>query len=362
MHRNRTVLTTAMLCLTVLHGYAAEPNKSSRLYATRLQSVTVPIYLQEQCAKKIGATISSTYIYVVLACNGVPVWISPKQKLMENQTRFDWPDATGSTVALLWKKGTTVSIRVFLSDDKIEASASGAGIGAAGGAGAGALIGGIAAGVFTGGLGAPAGALLGAAIGGGAGAAAGGATGALSAKDRILFETEVPKGDEFPLNGTLEYTVKSLGEKHTASVVFTLLESKAAATQGGLELGEKYIVRIRTIHLSQRAALKGETDTDKSRYYVVLQQGDNKYNFGEDKPFAMPSDIDFTPSFITVIKNTGQATQVHIYEDDTFGDDLVFTSTIGKVDGKSWAFIGRVTPDDVNDTSYVDFETFGPLK
>lgn len=359
---HRTVLTTIMLCLTVLQGYAAERDESSRLYATRLQSVTVPIYLQEQCSKEIGAALSSTYIYVVLACDGAPVWISPKQKLMKNQTRFEWPDAPGSTAALLWDKGTTVSIRTFLSDDKVEASASGAGIGAAGGAGAGALIGGIAAGVFTGGLGAPAGALIGAAIGGGAGAAAGGATGALSANDRILFETEVAKGAEFPLNGALEHTVKSLGEKHTASVVFTLLESKAAATQGGLELGEKYIVRIRTIHLSQRAALKGEKETDKSRYYVVLQQGDNKYEFGEEKPFALPSDIDFSPSVITVLKNTGQATQVHIYEDDMVGDDLVFTSTIGKIDGKSWAFIGRATPDDVNDTSYVDFETFGPLK
>lgn len=111
-----------------LRGYAAEPVESSRLYATRLQSVTVPTYLQEQCSKEIGAALSSTYIYVVLACDGALVWVSPKQKLMKNQTRFEWPDAPGSTSALLWEKGASISIRVFLSDDKVEASASGASV------------------------------------------------------------------------------------------------------------------------------------------------------------------------------------------------------------------------------------------
>lgn len=359
MRRN---ILIGMLCLMALRGYAAEPTESSKLHATRLQSVTVPTYLQEQCSKEFGAKLSSTYIYVVIASDGAPVWTSPKQKLMRNQTRFEWPDTPVSTAALLWEKGTPISIRVFLSDNEAQAVAGGVGVGATGGAGAGALIGGILAGWWNGGLGAPAGALIGAAIGGVSGGAVGGATGALSANDRVLFETEVLKGDTFPLDGTLEHAVESFGEKHTASIVFTLLESKAAATQGGLELGEKYIVRIRTIHLSERAALKGEKKTDKSRYYVVLQQGDTSYEFHKDEPFALPTDIDFKPSIITILKNTGQETKVQIFEDDNIGDDLVFSSSIGAVEGKGWAFIGRASPDDVNDTSYVEFDTFGPLK
>lgn len=355
----------AMLLTTFAVGYqgrAADNPIESKLYATRLQSITVPKHIQEQSAKKMGAAISSTYIYLVLACDGKPAWISPKQKVFENQTKFQWPDTPASVAALLWEKNTLVTVRVFLSDDKIEASASAAGIGAAGGAGAGALIGGIAAGVFTGGLGAPAGALIGAAIGGGAGAAAGGATGALSANDRILFEADWDGKETFPIDGMLEYSVTDLGEKYTALVSFKLLEAKAPAEQGTLELGAKYIVRLRTVELSTKAALKGEKKPDKARYYFVLQQGAQEYSFLEDSPIAITPGIVKDPEIITILKNTGELTQVHIYEDDLLSDDLVFSSTIGKIDGKSWVFIGKAASDDGGDASYIDFETYGPLK
>ncbi len=359
---SRTITTIAILCLLTLRGYTAEPTDSSRLYAIRLQSVTVPTHFQEKCSKELGAKLSSTYIYVTLVCDGKPVWISPKQKLIKNQTRFEWRDTPNSVAALLWERGDDLGLRVFLSDDRVEASASASGVGMVGGAGAGALIGGIAAGVFTGGLGAPAGALIGGLIGGGTGAAGGGIVGAVSANDRILFEVACSHSDAFPLNGVLEHTKEYIGEKYTASVCFDLLETKAATKQGELKLGEKYIVRMRTINLSEAAARKGEKKTENATYYIVLRQGDKKYSFMKDEPFSLPTEIDFDPSIITVLKNTGEATQIRIYEQDRLRDDLVFTSTIGKIDGKSWAFIGRNSADDVNDTSYVVFETFGPLK
>jgi hypothetical protein len=360
----KTMILAMLLPLFVAFSpvRATDNSEQARLYATRLQSVSVPANIQVECAKNIGASLSSTYVYVVVACDGKPVWISPKNKVVFNQTRFEWPNTLNSTAVLLWAKNSHVSVRVFLSDDTVEASASAAGVGAAGGAGLGALIGGVAAGVFTGGFGAPVGALIGAAIGGGTGAVAGVATGALSANDRILFELECPAKGAFPVNGTLEYSVKSLGEKKTASISFRLLESRAPARQGELELGQKYIVRLRTIELSNGAALKGENEPQKAKYYVVLQQGSIKYQFLENKPISIPPDISINPAIYTVLKNTGESTQVYIYEEDSISDDLVFTSKIGKIDGGSWVFIGKATADDVKDTSYVLFETFGPLK
>ena len=363
MNKKTMILTMLFPLFVAFSSARANDNpEQARLYATRLQSVCVPTNIQAECAKSIGASLSSTYVYVVVACDGKPIWISPKNKVIVNQTRFEWPDTLSATAVLLWEKNTTVTVRVFLSDDKVEASASAAGIGAAGGAGIGALIGGIAAGVFTGGLGAPAGALIGAAIGGGTGAVAGGATGALSANDRILFELECSAKDAFPVAGTLEYIVKSLGEKQSASVSFKLLESKAPARQGELELGQKYIVRLRTIELSKGSALKGESEPEEASYYIVLRQGSNKYPLLKDKPISIPPDIGMNPNIYAVLKNTGESTQVYIYEKDSISDDLVFTSKIGKIDGRSWVFIGKATADDVKDNSSILFETFGPLK
>lgn len=358
----KTVILIAMLFYAIQSGYASEPPAGANVYATRLQSINIPHSLQEKSAKEIGAALSGTYVYVVIVSDGTPVWVSPKQRVIRNQTRFEWPATQASNAALLWEKGNKISMRVFLSDNKLEATVSGAGIGAAGGAGAGALIGGIAAGVFTGGLGAPAGALIGAAIGGGAGATAGVATGALSANDRIVFELECLNHADFPLNGKFEYDAVELGEKHTASVEFRLLEAKTPATQGSLSLGEKYIVRIRNIHLTEAAALKGGKKIDKAKYYIVLQQGEEKYPFHKDNPLALTTGIDVNTSTITVLKNTGQATKTHIYKKNLLFDDLVFSSTIGKIDGRSWVFIGTASSDDVSDGSYVVLETFGPLK
>jgi hypothetical protein len=359
----RSFLMAVMLPLS----FAASPvqaadNAEARLYATRLQSVTVPRHIQQEAAKHIGAALSSTYIYVVLSRDGNPYWISPKQKLIPNQTKFEWPDALDSTVTFLWDMETQLIVRVFLADDTTQASATAAGIGLTGGAGLGAVIGGILAGAFTGGLAAPAGALIGAAIGGGSGAVIGGATGALAANDRVLFELDCSAGGSFPLDGNLDHTVTSLGERFTASVAFRLLDAKTPAQQGTLELGEKYVVRLRTIAISSNASVKRQKQLDKAKYYVLFKQGSTKYPFLKKDPITIPTDIAVNPEIYTVLKNTGEPTQVQVYQQNLFFDDPIFTSTIGKTDGKNWVFIGKANPDDVNDASYISFETFGPLK
>ncbi|GEM_PF-2080562 len=362
MNKLKFTLVLILVALIVTPIASAANNPESSLYATRLQSVSVPKAIQEESVKKIGATLSSTYVYVVLVCDGKPVWISPKQKLIINQTRFEWPNVPESTAVFLWKKNTNVSVRVFLSDDKTEAFAIDASLGAGAGAGAGALIGGTLAGIFTGGLAAPAGALIGAAIGGGAGAVAGGATGALSANDRILFEVDCLSKNTFPLNGTLKHAKNILGEVMDASATFKLFDVKSPLQQGTLKVGEKYVVHMQAMKLSAKAALKGGKNYAKSKYYIVFQQGSNKYTFLKDEPISITPDIEIKPEIYTILKNTGASTQVHVYEHDLMVDDLVFTSTVGKIDGKSWVFIGKVQGDDVGDSSYMVFDTFGPLK
>lgn len=365
-NKRRCIMKKAALTITVIFlgsiASADSGNESSQLYATRLQAIEVPAYFIDASAKSAGATLSETYIYVSISANGKPVWNSPKQTRAQNQNRFEWPDDSSSIATLLWENGNTVSVRVFLSDDKLQATASAAAVGTAGGAGGGALIGGILAGVFTGGLGAPAGAAIGAAVGGGVGLIGGGATGAISANDRIVFEMDLPRDGSFPLDGLLEHIKNVSGEVHTATIDFKLIESKTPAGQGGLEIGQKYIVRLRSIYLSESAAVKGETNTEEATYYIVLEQGKEKYTFFDDKPCKLLTDIENDLSIITVLKNTGETTGVKVYENDRLRDDLVFSSRVGKVDGKSWSFIGRVLSDDVNDNSYVRFETFGPLK
>jgi hypothetical protein len=366
---SRFLLTAIILGLVSLGTYAAEQAEGAKLYATQLQSITMPRYFQEKASKKHLAILSSTYVYLVIKSDGVPVWTSPKKKVRRNQTVFEWPATHDAMPALLWEKGNTISINVFFSDKKVEiseeveASATAGRIGVVGLIGVGALIGGIAAGVFTGGLGAPAGALIGAVIGGCTGIAAGTATGALSANDRIVFEMKCPRSEEFPLNGRLDYDETNLGEKHTASVAFRLREAKTPVDQGNLALGERYIVRILSIHLSQAAALKGGKKVDSAKYYVVLKQGANEYPFRKEAPFALTTDINVKIPIVTVLKNTGEGTEVLIYKKNRVRRDaLVFSSKTNKNDGKSWAFIGKASANDVADKSFVAFETFGPLK
>ncbi|HOZ48663.1 MAG TPA: hypothetical protein PLO37_15650 [Candidatus Hydrogenedentes bacterium] len=283
------------------------------------------------------------------------------REVRSNETILDWSDTPESTAAIWWDNTTHLVVKVFLND-KTESIGKPAAVDGAAGAGGGAAIGGILAGVFTGGLGIPAGAGIGALIGGLAGGTAGGATGALSANDRVLFEVDCSGAPGFPLDGSVEYAVESLGEKHTASVRFNLLEVKAPVQNGGLELGEKYIVRMHSVHLSERAALKGENNPDDARYYVVLEQGANEYSFHEDEPLILPPGINTNPGIVTVLKNTGEETRLRIYEQDFLRDDLVFSAKIAKIDGKSWVFIGKAVADDTSDSSYALFETFGPLK
>jgi len=299
-NKNIFFVVTMFLVSCLLSTGAAAESAGKKLYATRLQSVTVPQYIQEQSAKSIGAALSSTYIYVVLVCDGKPVWTSPKQKIVPNQTKFEWPDSLSSTAVFLWKKNYHVTMRVFLSGS-----------------------------FFS---------------------------------DRILFEIDCSPKNIFPVDGRLEHTIQSLGEKYTASITFKLLATKTSVQQGELEVGKKYAIRLQGVMLSTKAALKGQKHPEESRYYIEFQQGDRSYRFLNEDPITITPDMVNRPEVYTVLDNTGETTRINIYEDDLTRDDLVFSSTMEKQDGKSWVFIGKAKTDDEDDNSYVIFDTFGPLK
>jgi hypothetical protein len=229
--------------------------------------------------------------------------------------------------------------------------------GAISGAGAGALIGAIIAGTLSGGLGAPAGA----AIGGMIGATLGGAGGALSAKDAILCEIPLNSSKRFPLDGLVKYTLRE--EKHTANAIFKLSEAREAIKQGNLELGKNYLVYLKEIKLSKVALDKGGKDRNKHKYYIEFHQGEARYPFSKDDPFTIPADIALPTNIFIKLKNNGEDTKMHVYKKNRFlKDDLIYSSKIGKIDGKSWAFIGKATADDVKDNSFILFETYGPLQ
>lgn len=357
----KRALLAITFILTVLGASAADPAQGPGYYATQLQSVTVPALVLEK-SKPPNTLLPDAHLYVVVSCNGTAVWRSPTQPVSgSGRTRFEWPDELSSKTAFPWDGESTVTLQVCLSKKgaaAVEGGLWGGGVGAAAGAGIGAL----AAGLVTGGLGAPVGAVIGAAVGVALGGAGGAVTVGIAAGDTTVFTIECPRNGKFPLDGKLEHSTNELGEVHTAGVEFRFDGAAPEAEQGSLEVGKRYMVGIGAIHLSQAAALKGEADTTTARYYIVLRQGKQDYPFLEETPFEIPAGGSLKTSIVSLFKNTGEATRISIYESDAMGDDLVFTSRVNTVDGKSWAFIGKALADDPQDTSYVEIRTYGPLK
>jgi hypothetical protein len=361
MARYLTLIFIAALTLqsTVL---ANSLPQGTKLYAVQLESINIPLHFQERIKDDFFGFSATSYIYLNIFINGNLVWTSPRQEIKENQTAFSWPADETSVAGLFWGDSDHTRLQVLLADDELQNNLIAGAKGAADGAGLGALIGMVIAGVATMGPGAPAGAFIGAAIGGGTL----GTSAMLEASftnNQVLIEYQFSEGTNFPLNGSIPYTVTSPDQSHTAEVNFRLLESKPPLSQGGLELNEKYIVRVHSIHLSEIAALKGGKNTDRAQYYVVLQQGPNRYPFFKDDPFNLTPGLQAQVPLTTVLRNSGFSTAVHLYKKNNFfPDKLILSSTIAELDGRSWAFIGKATSDDVRENSHIVFETFGPLR
>jgi hypothetical protein len=323
--------------------------------------------LAEKLSETTGIGLTK-YVYVALFVEGKLMWRSSKVELHGGELELNWSEKDeGAFTGLVWDPGDNVTVKVFLHVDPQEAGLKTGGQGAVGGAGAGALIGGLLAGAFTGGLGAPAGAAIGALIGGAAGGGVGVAAGALSSADQVVMETTIKSSEQFPLYETLARTEKdSTGNQWTQSVEFVVTEMKEPVPEGGLQLKKHYLVRLKEINLSECAVRKADEDPKGCEYYVVLRRGDEEYRFRTGSEEAgsrlrIDAGTPIDPDVYTPLLNTGEETEVRIYERDWYlnPNELVFSSKVARLDGRTWAFQGTIHADDAADTgSYVVFETY----
>lgn len=366
-----------VMCLTGFKKYDKQkilPQKKSiqtsiessdNLYLLRLQSVNLSHQALSKAEKPFAAQASKTYLYVVVTVDGYRMWFSPKQEIKKNQLVFDWSNDETATFAIPWNRDSRITLQAFVTDDLLGSSLSGGAVGGLGGAGLGAIIGGVAAGVVSGGLGAPAGAAIGAAIGGAVGSVGGATVSTLSVKDQLVTEKVITETSTFPLGKSI--VISSLdgqGGESSCSVVFKQTQTFFPKQHNELNLKERYLVRIKEIKLSEMAIKKGKKK-DKREYYLVLKYGKDKYKYPEEKKnlWRLLPDHSFNPQIYTIFNNTGEETQVAIYQKNRLLDDRVFSSKQAALDGGSWIFQGKAISSDVNDKdSYIVFETFGPVK
>lgn len=370
MKRSSWVVIVVAICLLssglfMAQASASDEPASSGIYVVRLQSISLSDSLLSNIQKSFAAKVSDTFVYVSLLVDGETVWVSPKKKVMPQERHFDWPNDVASSSGLLWSQGENITVKVFLSDDAKDASLSAGGVGGVGGAGLGAAIGGALAGLVSGGLGAPAGAVIGAAIGGAVGGTSGALAGAISSKDTLVMEKYFEKPETLPLAQKIEFeSVNSMGERATGQVLFSLDRTQESLASGMLSLQKKYLVRLKSINLSSVAARKGGKKTDENRYYLVFQNGKEKVRWPAGKAtISIPSNREIHPECLMVLVNRGETTELKIFEQDKGKDDLVFSSTVAKLDGKAWVFQGKCYPDDHDDSrSYMVCESFGPME
>ena len=340
---------------------------SDNLYVLRLQSVSLSEQALQKAKKPFAAQGSKTYLYVVVTVDGNRMWVSPKQIINTNQLIFEWANDQTSTFAIPWSIDSRLTLQAFVTDDAVEASISAAAAGGVGAAGLGAVIGGIVGCVATlpagclGGI--VPGAALGAAIGGAAGATGGAIIGGISAKDQLVAEKVFDEKSNFPLDGkVLISSVDGLGGDSSCSIIFKQTQTFSPKQNNELSLQKRYLVRLKEINLSEVAIKKGKTK-DEQEYYVILRYGNDKYNYRKGKDaLRLAPGRSLNPQIYTIFNNTGEETEIAIYQKNKISDDLVFSSKVARLDGRSWVFQGKAISSDIGDKySYVVFDTFGPV-
>lgn len=334
----------------------AEDTTPAELYYVQLKSVVIPNRLLSSVINEKGkrAALADSRLYVEVSKNGAIYWRSPalEAKSEGHQEQFDFPqDKLETSFALMWKTNDNILVQVMVAENKALAKAMPAGFVGVGGALAGAAVGAAGAAACTGGLGAPAGAVIGAIVG----AVGGGGAGFLltpvkGAREIVSFS--LPTTD-FGLNGTLEKNVESADDmllSGQAKIIWEGWQRQDKVASGDLDLQKKYVVRLRGVHLSDKAR-KYAADGD---YYMLISL------FGEEKPIELdlgklPANAEIAFEKTVVLKNLGGDSAVEIRRKRIGHDDLVFRAAQGATNGKSWVFCGKAEDDN---GSFVEFDTF----
>lgn len=126
---------------------------------------------------------------------------------------------------------------------------------------------------------------------------------------------------------------------------------------------DRYLVRLNEINLSESAF--GDVDHDEKEYYVVLHPGGDALEFrSEEERFRLYPNNPYKAEILTVILNTDELIKVQAFRKRGLlkSDKSVLFFRVHSFDCSSWVFQSKISPADGEDrTSYVVFETFGPL-
>lgn len=330
---------------------------NAELFHVQLKNVVIPKELLRAAVSEKGlqAALVDSKLYVEVSRMGETIfrYVIGTVKPNENKEEFAVPtNEVATSFALMWRPGDRIVVSVKVAETEAFVEATKTSAGGIAGALAGAGIGAVGAGVCSGGLGAPAGALVGAAIGFFGGAGAGALVPVNGERTVISF---VAPTDEFGLNGTLEKSVSfSKDSVVKASILLEGGQRQDSVAQGGLELQKKYIVRLRSVHLSSDAP----KIQDNAAYYMLVSL------YGEKKPLEIelpPLSANTTVPMekTLVLLNAGGESKVEIRRKSIGPDALVFEAVQGPTNGSSWLFIGKAKSKLKGDNkSFVEFDTF----
>ena len=135
----------------------------------------------------------------------------------------------------------------------------------------------------------------------------------MSESDTVtVMEKKIPRQSVFPLNGKIEEQgVNASGKQWAQSVSFSIADVKTPVESGKLALRGKYLIHMKEIYLSEYAAKK---EIDKC--YVEVHVGKDKYSLpmSPSEYFRVDPGTPTDPGLMTVLLNTGDDTEVCIYE------------------------------------------------
>jgi hypothetical protein len=299
------VIASCVIVACVSSSVHAE--NESGLYGMRLVSVEIPLTKQKEVTKAFGAELSRPYIYVCILVDGNLVWRSKKVKILENEATFTWNASNPSSLAgVFWDGKSELVIKAFISDNDT--------------------------------------------------------VGAASATDKAIFEKVFPAQDSFPLAQPVTVTENILGDVISSRITFKTEFFSQPLKAGELEPGRLYLVAVKTVYISEQAAAKGEKDADACRYYLKIINGKSEIRVPKGT-FSTPPNQQFKCRFFVVpLTNRGFPTQVLIHEEDPVFDDTIFSAVMAGLQGKDWLFTRKAVSDDPSDDSYVEFQTYGPIK
>lgn len=335
------------------HDKAKDPNAEG-LYFVRPERMRIPrgVLSGAIAEKGVQASLVDSYLYLEVLRNEEVCWrtagICVAKDDRQDEFLFD-PTNQLSSFALQWRPGDVFSICVYVAEGEAFVRSSNAGAGGVAGMLTGAAVGGTTAGLLTGGLGAPGGALVGGVIGflGGAGAAQ--IVPVKGARSIVRFEVDRKKF----INGDLKCRVVSrddgrdLGE---AKLQLNVREMVNEVCDGGLELQQKYLVRLTNVRLGRGAV-------DGKPYYMEIKME------GEKNPIVLDlgrlnANVDNPRGEFLILRNVGGSVNICIKRKiRCWPDPVVFEAVQGGIGGSGWIFM-RTLADKGESGANVTFKTF----